>query len=121
MSQYATHAASGSPKAKKAIRQQSEYLLQAMIHRQLLLQAAQEYDFALAQMQVAEAMQDEDELKIAEMLLQVQQAIAESQQSTFQQIAKKSEASPQIPTAAEIIAEKQQTIQLAENAAITVG
>ncbi len=121
MSQYATHAASGSPKAKKAIRQQSEYLLQAMIHRQLLMQAAQEYDFALVQMQVAEAMQDEDELKIAEMLLQVQQAIAESQQSTIQQIAKKSEASPQIPTAAEIIAEKQQTIQLAENAAITVG
>lgn len=121
MSQYAAHASSGSPKAKKAIRQQSEHLLQAMIHRQLMMQAAREYDFALAQMQVAEAMQDEDELKIAEMLMQVQQAIAESQQATIQQIAKKSEAAPQIPGAAEVIAEKQQAVQLAESAALTVS
>jgi hypothetical protein len=121
MSQYAAHAASGSPKAKKAIRQQSEYLLQAMIHRQLMMQAAREYDYALSQREVAEAMQDTEELMIAEMLMQVQQMMAESQQATIQQIAQRSEASPQIPTASEILAEKQQAVQDAENAVIIVS
>ncbi|HMM11901.1 MAG TPA: hypothetical protein PKE03_07400, partial [Bacteroidales bacterium] len=121
MSQYAAHANSGSSKAKKAIRQQSEYLLQAMIHRQLMMQAAWEYDFALSQMQVAEAMKDAEEMQIAEMLAGLQQMIVQGQQSELEQVAKKSEAAPQIPKSPEIIAEQQQKMQLAESAALTVN
>lgn len=121
MSQYAAHAASGSPKAKKAIRSQSELLLQAMIHRQLMMQAAWEYDFAMSQMQVAEAMQDEDEMQIAQMLAQVQQMIVQDQQSAIEQVAKKSEASPKVPTAAEVTDEQRQAIETAERAAVTVN
>ncbi|MBK9291483.1 MAG: hypothetical protein IPM52_07645 [Bacteroidetes bacterium] len=118
--QYAAHASVGSPKTRKAIRGQSELLLQALIHRQLMMQAAHEYDFALSQMQVAEAMQDEEELLVASLMLQTQQMIAETQQQAVDRIVKKSEASTPVPTAAEVIAEHEEKLRMAENATYAV-
>jgi hypothetical protein len=121
MNQYSAHSNTDSPKAKNGIRSQSELLLQAMIHRQLMIQAAWEYDFAISQMQMAENMQDEDEKEIAQMLAEIQQMIITDQQTELEKTAKKSETGPQIPTAEEIEEEKRENVQVAEMAAIAVG
>jgi len=108
MNQYAPYAASGSSKAHKAIRSQSELLLEAMMHRDLMMQAAWEYDFAISQNEIANLMQDEDEKDITAMLAEIQKTLMQDQQTSIESIVKQSEAVEQIPTPAELVAEEQE-------------
>lgn len=108
MKQYAPYAATGSEKAHKGIRAQSELLLEAMIHRELMTQAAWEYDFAIAQNQIAEQMQDEEEKDVTAMLADIQRAMIEEQQTYLESIVKQAEIKPQIPTPQELAAEEQE-------------
>jgi len=108
LNQYAPYAASGSAKAHKAIRSQSELLLQAMIHRQLMTQAAWEYDYAISQYEIANLMQDEDEKEVTAMLAEIQRTIMQEQQTSLENIVKQAETAEQIPTPAELAAEEQE-------------
>lgn len=120
MKQYAPQANSGSPKAHNAIRNQSELLLQAMIHRELMMQAAWEYDFALAQNEMADKMQDEDEKDITSMLAEIQRVMMQDQQTSIESVAAKADKSAQIPTPAELAEELQQENTTAEAVAVAV-
>ncbi len=119
MKQYAPYANSGSSKAHKAIRNQSELLLQAMIHRELMMQAAWEYDFALAQNEIANQMQDEDEKQITAMLAEIQRAMIQDQQASVESIAATAEKTEQIPTPTELAEELQQENTTAAEVALT--
>jgi len=116
MKQYAPYAATASEKAHKGIRAQSELLLEAMIHRELMTQAAWEYDFAIAQNQLAELMQDEDEKEVTAMLAEIQRSIIQDQQTYLESIVKQAEIKAQIPTPQELAAEEQEERTNAETA-----
>lgn len=120
MKQFAPYANSGSAKAHNAIRNQSELLLQSMIHRQLMMQAAWEYDFALAQNEIATQMQDDDEKDITAMLTEIQRAMMQEQQTSIESIAAKAEKAEQVPTPAELARELQQENTTAAEVAIAV-
>jgi hypothetical protein len=105
MSQYAAHSATGSPKAHNGIRSQSEHLLKAMIERELMMQAAREYDNALVQSEVAGMMEDEDEKQITSMLAEVQKMMIEQSQSSIEAEVKASESSEPVPTQEEVTRE----------------
>ncbi|HRO09793.1 MAG TPA: hypothetical protein PK047_13080 [Saprospiraceae bacterium] len=109
--QFDPYAKSGSEKAGKAIRTQSELLLQAMIHRQLMVQSAWEYDFALAQHELAKMMQDEDEADISLMIMELQNLLMQDQQKRIENIVRQSEAEPQIPTPEELAREDEESRQ----------
>jgi hypothetical protein len=109
--QFDPYAKSGSEKAHNAIRTQSELLLQAMIHRQLMVQSAWEYDFALAQHELAKMMQDEDEADISLKIMELQNLIMQDQQKRIENIVNQSEAGPQIPTPEELAAEDEEARQ----------
>jgi len=115
--QFETYATSGSGKAHQGIRNQSELLLQAMIHRQLMTQAAWEYDFAMAQNEIASLMQDEDEKEVTAMLAEIQKSIIQDQQISVENIVKQAEATKQIPTndevASELLEENRNAIEIA--------
>lgn len=121
MKQYAGHAASGSPKSQKGVREQSELLLKAMINQQLMMQAAWEYDFAIAQNEIANLMQDEDEKEVTSMLAELQKEIIQGQQSSIENIVSQSEAATQIPTTEELAEEKQSENANAFEVALAVG
>lgn len=121
MQQYATQAASGSPKSKQSIRQQSELLLMAMINQQLMTQAAWEYDFAIAQNEVALQMQDEEEMQVTAMLAELQKSIMQEQQGTIENIEKQAKAATAIPTPEELKQEQQTENALAAEIAIKVA
>lgn len=121
MKQYAPYANSGSAKASKGIRSQSELLLQAMIHRQIMMQAAWEYDFALSQNEMAELMADDDEKEISSMLAEIQQMIMQDQSTSIEKLSKQSETVAQIPTPAELIEEQQSENSNATEMARAVG
>jgi|GEM_PF-1825570 len=108
LNQYVPYAASGSAKAHQGIRNQSELLLQAMIHRQLMTQAAWEYDYAISQNEIAGLMQDEDEKEVTAMLAEIQKTIMQDQQTSIESIVKLAETTAQIPTPAELAAEEQE-------------
>lgn len=108
LNQYAPYAASGSAKAHQGIRNQSELLLQAMIHRQLMTQAAWEYDYAISQNEIAGLMLDEEEKEVTAMLAEIQKTIMQDQQTSIESIVKQAEATAQIPTPAELAAEEQE-------------
>lgn len=108
LNQYAPYAASGSTRAHQGIRNQSELLLQAMIHRQLMTQAAWEYDYAISQNEIAGLMQDEDENEVTAMLAEIQRTIMQDQQTSIEKIVKQAETTAQIPTPAELVAEEQE-------------
>lgn len=109
--QFDPYSKSGSEKAQKAIRSQSELLLQAMIHRQLMIQSAWEYDFAIAQHDLAKMMQDEDELDVSLKIMEIQNLLMQDQQKEIEKIVKQSEAAPQIPTTDELAVEDEATRQ----------
>lgn len=113
---WAPYAASGSSKAHKAIRRQSELLLQSMAHRQMMVQAAREYDFALAHKQIAVLMGDDEEASVAETTANIQRQVAEHAQQRMVALNKESEAAPQIPTPAELKAEEDAERKNAETA-----
>jgi hypothetical protein len=121
MKQYNTHATTDSPKAKKGIRSQSELLLQAMIHNQLMTQAAWEYDFAIAEKELAEKMGDAEELQVNLMLAQIQNLLMQDQQSSLKAIEAESKTTDQIPTAEEIQAEARETRTVAQNVALSTN
>jgi hypothetical protein len=108
MQKFAPYGISGSEKAHSAIRKQSEFLLQAMIQSQLMTQSAWEYDYAIAQNEIANLMKDDDEMEVTSMLAEVQYLMMQEQSSTIEQIVKKSEAEQQIPTVEELKAEDDQ-------------
>lgn len=121
MKQYNTHATTDSPKAKKGIRSQSELLLQAMIHNQLMTQAAWEYDFAMAQKELAEKMGDVEDQQVNLMLAQIQNLLMQDQQSSLKAIEAESKTTDQIPTAEEIQAEAQEIRSTAQNVALSIN
>lgn len=121
MQQYAAHASSGSAKSQEAVRQQSEMLLRAMINQQLMTQAAWEYDFAIAQNEIATLMQDDEEIAITAMLAELQKNVMENQQRTIENIVKQAEAAPQIPTAEELEAELREENAVAADVAVSIG
>lgn len=120
MKQYAPYANSGSSKAHSAIREQSELLLQGMIHRELMMQAAWEYDFALAQNQIASQMQDDDEKDITSMLADIQRIMMQEQQTSVESASEKAGKAAQIPTPTELAMELQQENNNATEVAVAV-
>lgn len=121
MQQYATQAASGSTKSQQSIRQQSESLLMAMINHQLMTQAAWEFDFAIAQNEMALQMQDEEEIQVTAMLAELQKSIMQEQQSNIEAIEKQAKAATPIPTPEELKQEQQTENAIADEIAIKVG
>ncbi|MDP2337414.1 MAG: hypothetical protein Q8N05_13400 [Bacteroidota bacterium] len=121
MKQYAAQSASGSSKSKQSIRQQSEMLLKAMINKQLMTQAAWEYDFAIAQNEIAGLMQDKEELEMTAQLAEMQKDIIQDQQSTIENIVKQVEAVAPIPTPEELAEELQEENANASKVALAVG
>jgi hypothetical protein len=117
MSQYAAQSASGSSKGHKGIRSQSEHLFQAMVEREMMMQAAREYDNSQAQGAIAGMMGDEDEKQVAAMLGEVQKMMIQESQSSIEAEVKASEADVQVPTAEEV---KQELKQENENAELVV-
>jgi hypothetical protein len=103
---WAPYAASKSPKAHKAIRKQSELLLQSMVHRQMMVQAAWEYDFAIAQKQIAIFMKDNEEAAAAEMMAELQQQVAENAKKNLDSLGEEIDKIPDIPTPEELKAEE---------------
>ncbi|OGV58588.1 MAG: hypothetical protein A2X45_01655 [Lentisphaerae bacterium GWF2_50_93] len=102
---WAPYAASKSPKAHKAIRKQSELLLQSMVNRQTMVQAAWEYDFAVAQRQLAIFMKDNEEADAAEMMAELQQQVAENAKKNLDSLSAEIDKAPDIPTPEELKAE----------------
>ena len=117
MSQYAAQSASGSSKGQKGIRSQSEHLFKAMVEREMMMQAAREYDQARAQGEVAGMMGDEDEKQISAMLGDVQKMMIQESQSSIETEVKAGETDVQVPTAEEV---KQELKQENENAVLVV-
>jgi hypothetical protein len=117
MSQYAAQSASGSSKGQKAIRSQSEHLFKAMVEREMMMQAAREYDQAQAQGAVAGMMGDEDEKQVAAMLGEIQKMMIQESQTSIEAEVKASEADVQVPTTEEV---KQELKQENENAVLVV-
>ena len=103
--QWAPYAASPSPKAHKAIRRQSELLLQSMTWRQMMMEAAKEHAAAISQKQIAVLMKDEDEVAVADAIADIQRQVIENAQKNLESLNKDSEAAPQIPTPEELKAE----------------
>lgn len=121
MKQYAAQAASGSSKSQQSVRKQSELLLQAMINHQLMTQAAWEYDFAIAQNEMASQMQDEEEMQLTAMLAELQKGIMEQQQASIETLEKQSQAAAPIPTPEELNEELQTENAVAAEVAVKVG
>lgn len=117
MSQYAAQSASGSVKGHKGIRSQSEHLFRAMVEREMMMQAAREYDNTQAQGAIAGMMGDEDEKHVAAMLGEVQKMMIQENQSSIEAEVKASEADVQVPTAEEV---KEEMKQENENAELVV-
>ncbi len=103
---YAPYIATGSSKAHKAIRNHSESLMQAMIQRQLMMQAAWEYDFAIAQNEIASLMKDEEEMEITSRMAEMQRSVMQELQTSIENILRQAEAAPQIPTPSELDADE---------------
>lgn len=100
--QWAPYAASKSPKAHKAIRKQSELLLEAMLHRQLMVQAAWEYDFAIAQRQLAVLMKDNEEAEIAAAVAELQEQVVAQAKQRLDALSQEIDKVPDIPTLQEL-------------------
>lgn len=103
--QWAPYAASASPKAHKAIRRQSELLLQAMVWREMMMQSAKEHDAATSQKQIAVLMGDEEESGVADMVADIQRQSIENARKNLESLSKESEDAPQIPSPKELLAE----------------
>jgi hypothetical protein len=116
MRQWAPHAASASPKAQKAISAQNELLLKAMVYRQMMVQAAWEYDFALAQREMAIQLQDDEEAGVATTIAELQQGVVEHAQAQLKTVAEASDQAPAIPSAEELQAEDEAARKNAEAA-----
>jgi tetratricopeptide (TPR) repeat protein len=100
--QWAPYAASKSPKAHKAIRKQSELLLESMLHRQLMVQAAWEYDFAIAQRQLAVLMKDNEEAEIAAAVAELQEQVVAQSRQRLDALSQEIDKFPDIPTPEEL-------------------
>jgi hypothetical protein len=105
MNQYAPHANAATPKGRNSIKAQNEILLRAMLHNQLAVQAAWEYDFALSSHEIARLMEDEDEMEISLMLAEIQELLMESQHQQIQNIIAESQRAEQVPAADELTTE----------------
>jgi hypothetical protein len=105
LNQYTPHANSSSPKGRNSIKTQNEMLLRAMLHNQLAVQTAWEYDFALSSYEMAKLMEDEDEMQISLMLAEIQELLMDDQHQQIQTIIGESQRAEQVPSADELIAE----------------
>jgi len=113
---WAPYAASKSPRAHKAIRKQSELLLQSMVNRQIMVQSAWEYDFAIVQRQMAILMKDNEAAAAAEMMAELQQQVAENAKKKLDVLAEEVDKAPGIPTPEELKAEEDAERKNAEDA-----
>lgn len=95
---WAPYAAAKSPTAHRAIRRQSELLLQSMVNRQIMVQAAWEYDFAIAQQRLAQRMNDPEEARMADRMAELQRQVAENAQKTLVALSAQIDQAPEIPT-----------------------
>jgi hypothetical protein len=102
---FVPYAESDSEAAHAAIRQQNEALLRAMIYRQMMVQTAWEYDFALADAEIAKRMGDTETLEEAELLAEIQRQMAQEQQGALEAIRKEMDSGLALPTPEEVQAE----------------
>jgi len=113
--QYAAHAQTASPRAKRSIRQQSDYLLQVLLNQQIALGAAWEYDFAQSSYQMAQLMEDEDELFVNLLLAQIQDQIMSAQEGVISSLVQQTQEVEDIPSTEEIsqedISDREQALQ----------
>lgn len=113
--QYAAHAQTASPRAQKSIRQQSDFLLQALMHQQIALGAAWEYDFAQSSYQMAQLMEDEDEMFVNLLMAQIQDQVMEEQEREISSVVQLTQEAEDIPSNEEIseedTSEREQALQ----------
>jgi hypothetical protein len=103
-------------KTKEAVRAQSELLLKAMFYRQMMTAAAWEYDFALAQRQIAMLMKDNEEAQIAGLIADMQMQSVREAQANLEKVKEQSEKAPRIPTPEELKQREDALRQTAEEA-----
>jgi hypothetical protein len=102
------YARTTSAKARQAVRRQGEILVQAMLRQQLLLHSAWEFEYAQANMEVAEAVGDDDELALLERIALVQRQEVEQARAELDSLSTLAEAAPPIPSLAELKAEEEE-------------
>lgn len=113
------YARTSSAKARQAVRRHAALLAQAMLRQQLLLHSAWEFEYAQANMEVAEAVGDGEETVVLERIALAQRQAAEQARTELDSLSALAEAAPAIPTLAELEAEEKELGQaLAESVAV---
>lgn len=105
------YARTTSTKARQAVRRQGALLAQAMLRQQLLLHSAWEFEYAQANMEVAEAVGDEDEAALLERIALAQRQAVEQAKAELDSLSALAEAAPAIPSPAELKAEEEEIAQ----------
>ena len=106
MKKYAPYAVTGSARARAGIRKQNELLFRAMVYRQMMVQAAWEYDFALAEAELGRLMEDKMAQEEAEMLADIQRQMVGLEQKLLEAVVAESASAAQIPPLEELKAEE---------------
>jgi hypothetical protein len=105
------YARTTSAKARQAVRRQGELLAQAMLRQQLLLHSAWEFEYAQANMEMAEAVGDKEEMAVQERIALVQRQEVELAKAGLDALATLADAAPAIPSLAELKAEEEELAQ----------
>lgn len=106
------YARTSSAKARQAVRRHGALLAQAMLQQQLLLYSAWEFEYAQANMEVAEAVGDEDEMALLERIALAQRQAVEQARAELESLSALAESAPAIPTLAELAAEEEELAQI---------